>query len=284
MAYTSVFFTVVYPQALPYFKDVCLSALQQTRQDFDLIVVNDGCDTTVLTEHLTGLNATILNAIGTPAKNRQQGINHAREKKYKYILFCDADDTFSSNRYEKTIREFENSNADIIVCNLNIVDNKLNPIIKDYFSLELPENRWIDESFIMDKNIFGMSNTALRLDSIHEDINIPKIPIVDWYLFSVLINNGLRARYISDSLVNYRQHDSNMIGINQHDLNSFKRMSHLKNLHYKFLLESGYKQYEKLYNRSESLLNLSDKAITEIIIQQLAKHKQPLWWQVISNH
>lgn len=281
MAYTSVFFTVVYPQALLYFKDVCHSALQQTRQDFDLIVVNDGCDTAVLTEHLAGLNATILNAAGTPAQNRQQGINYAREHRYKYILFCDADDTFLPNRYEKTIREFESSSADILVCNLNIVDNKLNPIIKNYFSIELPEDRWIDESFIMDKNIFGMSNTALRLDSIHKDINIPKTPIVDWYLFSVLINNGLRARYISDSMVNYRQHDSNMIGINQHDLNSFRRMSKLKNLHYKFMLESGYKQYGELYDKSSSLLNISDKAITEIITQQLAKHKQPLWWQVV---
>lgn len=283
MAYSSVFFTIVYPQALPYFKDVCHSAMLQTRRDFDFIVVNDGCNTATLRKHLAGLNATILDAAGTPAQNRQQGINYARKQNYKYIFFCDADDTFSANRYERTIIEFKKSKADIIVCNLNIVDKKLNPIIKNYFSIELPEDRWIDESFIMDKNIFGMSNTALRIDSINEDISIPPTPIVDWYLFSTLINKGLKARYTSESLVNYRQHDSNMIGINQHDLNSFRQMSNLKNQHYKFLINSGLKQYEELYNRSKSLLNLSDEAIKEIIIQQIAKHKQPLWWQSISN-
>lgn len=283
MAYPSVFFTVVYPQALPYFKDVCHSAMQQTRQDFDLIVVNDGCDTAVLREHLAGLNATILDAAGTPTQNRQQGINYARKQNYKYIFFCDADDTFSANRFERTFTEFKNSNADIIVCNLNIVDETLNPIINSYFSKELPENQWIDGNFIKDKNIFGLSNTALRLDALQTEINIPETPIVDWYLFTILINNKLKARYITEPLVNYRQHNTNMIGINQHDLNSFRKMANLKNLHYKLLVKSGYHQYEDLYNKSKLLQNLSDIEITNIIKQQLAKHNQPLWWQVISN-
>ena len=111
MAYSSVFFTIVYPQALPYFKDVCHSAMLQTRRDFDFIVVNDGCNTATLRKHLAGLNATILDAAGTPAQNRQQGINYARKQNYKYIFFCDADDTFSANRYERTIIEFKKSKA-----------------------------------------------------------------------------------------------------------------------------------------------------------------------------
>ena len=224
----SVFFSVVYPQALPYLKDMRESVLSQTRKDFDVIIVNDGCDKERIIAELQGLDITILEAEGGFTANRLQGINYAQNKGYKYFLFCDADDSFTSNRYERTIAEFEESNADIIVCNLNIANEKCEPFLTSYFSKEISEDRWIDADFLNDKNILGMSNTAIRLNALTENIQIPETPIVDWLLFTVLILKGLKAKYITDSMVNYRQYNTNMIGITRYDAASFKKLARLK--------------------------------------------------------
>lgn len=278
-----VFFSVVYPQALPYLKDVRESVLSQTRKDFDVIIVNDGCVKERIIEELQGLGITILEAEGGFTANRLQGVNYARKKGYKYFLFCDADDSFTSNRYERTIAEFEESNADIIVCNLNIADEQCHPFLKDYFTKEIPNERWIDADFLKDKNIFGMSNTAIRLSSIEERILLPETPIVDWLLFTELLLKGLKAKYIKDSMVNYRQYSTNMIGITKYDVASFRRLARLKNNHYTILTNAGYKQYEPYRQESESLQNLSDDAINIIVKRELTIHQQPLWWQIIKK-
>lgn len=278
-----VFFSVVYPQALPYLKDVRESALSQTRKDFDVIVVNDGCDKDRIVEELQGLNITILDAEGGFTANRMQGINYARNQGYRYLLFCDADDSFTAIRYERTVAEFEKSNADILVCNLNIADEHCQPFLKDYFSKEIPEDRSIDADFLKDKNIFGMSNTAIRLEALTEDIQIPETPIVDWLLFTVLLLKGLKAKYITDSMVNYRQYSTNMIGITRYDVTSFKKLAGLKNNHYKLLVECGDNQYDKLFQDSKRLLVLSDDEIESIVKRELAIHPQPLWWQIITK-
>lgn len=278
-----VLFSVVYSKALPYLRDVRDSALAQTRTDFDVVLVNDSCDKAQLKEIFSPLNVTILEPDGGFSGNRTQGINYARKHGYKYILFCDADDSFTANRYERTVAEFENSNADILVCNLNIADEQCQPFLKDYFSKEIPTDRWIDADFLKDKNIFGMSNTAIRLDALTEDIQIPETPIVDWLLFSTLLLKGLNAKYITDSMVNYRQYSSNMIGITKYDVASFRRLTGLKLNHYRLLKEAGYKQYEPLMQEVESLQNLSDDEIEIIVNRELAIHQQPLWWQIIKK-
>ena len=278
-----VLFSVVYSKALPYLRDVRDSALAQTRTDFDVVLVNDSCDKAQLKEIFSPLNVTILEPDGGFSGNRTQGINYARNHGYKYILFCDADDSFTANRYERTVAEFENSNADILVCNLNIADEQCQPFLKDYFFKEIPEDRWIDADFLKDKNIFGMSNTAIRLDALTEDIEIPETPIVDWLLFSTLLLKGLKAKYLTDSMVNYRQYSSNMIGITKYDVASFRRLTGLKLNHYRLLKEAGYKQYEPLMQEVESLQNLADDEIEIIVNRELAIHQQPLWWQIIKK-
>ena len=278
-----LFLTVVYPKALPYLSDVYKSAKLQTRQDFDILVVNDGCDCNSIKAALPELNVIIIDAVGGFSANRIQGIAYAKAHQYEYLLFCDADDAFSPVRYERTIEEFENSHADIIVCNLNIVDEQLNILIKDYFSKEIPHPCWIDASFLQDKNIFGMSNTAIRLSALKRPLSIPETPIVDWYLFTMLLLSGLRAKYTNKSFVDYRQYSDNMIGINKFDVTSVRRLTRLKLNHYKLLIENGHREYQKWYDNTEQLQHLSDKEIENIIGKELNVHPQPLWWQIIKT-
>ena len=284
MASPGVFFTAAYPKALPYLRDVCKSAMEQTRTDFDLVVVNDGCDSSAIEDAFKGLPIILVDGVKGIAANRLLGIEYAKTHGYDYLLFCDADDTFTANRYELTLKEFEDSKADIVVCNLNIVDEQLRPMIPDYFNKELPESQWITPEFLMTKNIFGMSNTAIRLSAITDAISIPDIPIVDWYLFTLLLQRGLRAKYISDSLVDYRQYSDNMIGINRFDIASFRRLAKHKNTHYKHLVEDGYPQYKSLLEESETLFDLTDDEIESLVAKGLLEHPQPLWWQIITRN
>jgi len=284
MSNPGVLFTVAYPQALDFLKDFHKSVLSQTRKDFDIIIVNDGCNVDSITSIFQGINVKILDAVGGFSANRIQGIDYARNLHYKYILFCDADDTFSSERYERTMEVFDNSHADIIVSNLNIVDEQCTLLIKDYFSKELPHSSWIDAAFEQDKNIFGMSNTAVRLEALKDTIQLPETPIVDWCLFTTLLLKGLKALYITDSLVNYRQYNSNLLGINKFDVASFRRLSELKINHYRLLSEMGHPQYQQLMQECKALLFLSDSEIDSIVKQELYVHSQPLWWQIITNN
>ena len=277
-------FTVVYPQAIKYFSDFCTSAVTQSNKDFDVLIINDGCERNILCDFLTNLNYTIIDAAGNPSKNRQQGINYARQNGYKYLVSCDVDDTFSPGRIGDTIKLLSTNEYDILVCNLNIVNESLHPLIKDYFSFEIPGDKLIDKEFIRDKNIFGMSNTAIKLQSLKNDISIPDTPIADWYLFTMLLDKGLTAGYVNQSYVNYRQYDANLIGINCFDVSTFKRLANYKYCHYKLLVENGFEDYKSLLYESEKLLTVSDKRIETIISKQLEDHKQPLWWQIISNN
>lgn len=283
MAKKGLLFTVIYPQAMAFWEDFCASARAQTTNNFEILIVNDGCDDLTLEKSLTGLTYHIEKPLGSPSKNREQGVNFAYTHGYKYILFCDSDDTFLPDRYEKTLQKFESTDADIIVCNLNIVDEQLNIIIPDYFSQEIPEDKWIESSFITDKNIFGMSNTALRISSLSEMITLPETPIADWYLFTVLLNRGLKAKYINESYVNYRQYNANLIGITCFDVPSFRKLLKLKNNHFRLLVKNGYVAYNELYEKSLKLADISDVEIKELISKQLSIHKQPLWWQIVSN-
>ena len=156
-------------------------------------------------------------------------------------------------------------------------------MIPGYFSKEIPESQWIEPDFLMTKNIFGMSNTAICLSAITAPINIPDIPIVDWYLFTLLLLRGLRARYITDSLVDYRQYSDNMIGINRFDVPSFRRLANHKNTHYRLLVENGCQQYKPLLEESEALLHLTDDEIAALVSKGLSEHPQPLWWQIVKQ-
>ena len=77
------------------------------------------------------------------------------------------------------------------------------------------------------------------------------------------------------------QYNANMIGITRFDVVSFKKLAKLKNNHYNHLSEIGYIQYQELYQKTLSLLTLSDIEIENIIKRELVKHSQPLWWQII---
>lgn len=270
-------FTVIYPGAEPYVEDFFNSIRNQTYKDFDVIIVNDGFKKDVNSYSLYR-NLKIIEIYGeaTISGNRALGINYAIDFHYDYLFLCDIDDYMHPERVEHVLRNF--GNYDIIVNDLDIVDEQRKILIKDYFHKSITANTLLDKEFIKNKNIFGFSNTALKVKSLARVMFPKDLKVVDWYYFTQLLNGGLKAYFFDESLTEYRQHSSNMIGISSFTLDIFKKLIELKKRHYDYLKEDNL-AYQDLYDQMINLSMLSDKEIQRIINKNSITSPYPLWWE-----
>ena len=273
-------FTVVFPAIEKYFSDFKQSLLKQTSQNYDLVIVNDGCDECLLRGLFSDFNLYILPPAISRAKHREVGIEYAKKRGYEYMVFCDADDYFFNNRIALCVEYLSREGVDIVVNDLDIVNEKGELIQHGYLSNRISEKTNLDASFLYNKNIFGLSNTAINLIQLPE-INLPEdLIIVDWFLFSYLLEKGMKSVFIKEPLTYYRQHESNAIGINKMSVETYKKQLRFKIDHYKHLSDS-FPIYIQLYDEANKLLLMSDDEIERRIITK-KDIKNPLWWEIIN--
>jgi hypothetical protein len=206
------FLTTIFPIKEEYLSDFFGSLLKQTSKDFDIVVVNDGYENfKKITNTYTELNIIELVFSDTPAKNREYGINYCLDNDYELLIFGDIDDYFSSNRVEKSIDYLKS--FDIVVNDLSLF-NANGIYEKQYISNRLEHGSIIKFDYIKDKNIFGLSNTAIRLSKMSK-VNLDKNVIaVDWFFYKKLLKMGFSAVFINSAETFYRQYDSNIVGLN----------------------------------------------------------------------
>jgi hypothetical protein len=205
------FLTTIFPMEDEFLNDFFNSLENQTFKKFDVIVVNDNYENfKIIKDKYKNLNIIEFKFSNTPAKNREFGINWCKENGYNVLIFGDSDDCFSENRVEKSIQLLEKRN--VIVNDLTLFDKK-GIIIEKYFSHRIKNNSVIDYEFIKNKNICGLSNTAINLDIVNKKVEFPKdIIAVDWYLFKSLLKN-YNALFTNEIVTYYRQYENNTIGL-----------------------------------------------------------------------
>lgn len=269
-------FTVFYPGAETYMDDFIESVSNQTYQDFDLLVINDGYKGRNLPSIYPQLNVIEKKGNNSISGNRAIGINYAIQHQYEILLLCDVDDYMATNRVQESIRAL--SDADIVVNDVNIVDSNRKLIFKDYFQKSIDVSTCLDKNFIAEKNIFGFSNTALRVSRLKE-VTFPKdLRIVDWFYFTQLLNEGLLAKFLPLSLTEYRQHSGNMIGISSFTIEGFKNLLKLKIQHYNYFKDI-YPAYNSLLREMRELAIKTDEQLQLIIEKNTRSTPFPLWWQ-----
>ena len=210
------FLTTVFPMEENFLYDFLDSLKNQTYQNFDLIVVNDGYKDFDSTKAVYNqmLNITELQYSDTPAKNREYGINYCIDNGYDILIFGDSDDYFESNRVEKSLEFLKKS--DIVVNDLNLFNG--NGVYEEkYLSHRLKNLDVVDFEFLKDKNIFGMTNTAIKLENISKVTFDDKIVAVDWYFFKTLLGQGLKAIFTNETVSFYRQYENNTVGLSVED-------------------------------------------------------------------
>ena len=206
------FLTTVFPKNENFLTEFFNSLKNQTYKNFDVIVINDGYDNfeNIKKKYKKVLNIIEVKYSNLPKKNKEYGINYCIENKYNILIFGDSDDYFGNNRIEKSIDLLER--YDIVVNDLALFDQK-GIIVEKYFSNRLKNLDLVSYDFIKDKNVFGLSNTAIKLENISK-VNFDNCKeIVDWYFFKKLLKQGLKAVFTNEIISYYRQHQNNVIGL-----------------------------------------------------------------------
>jgi len=205
------FMTTIFPMQKEYLIEFFNSLNSQTHKIFDIIVINDGYKNfEEVRNKYNDLNIIELKYSSTISKNREYGINYIIDNNYDILIFGDSDDYFKKNRIEKSLELLKFN--DIVVNDLTLFDkNGIHK--KKYISNRVQSNTIIKYDFIKDKNIFGLSNTALNiniLDKVNFDNNLIA---VDWYLYKKLLKSQAKAIFTNTTETYYRQYDNNIVGL-----------------------------------------------------------------------
>lgn len=271
---------VLYPTEESYVRDYANSLREQSFKDFDLIIVNDKSRIGGNDDLFRGLNVKEYKYSSSISKNREYGIKKVKEEGYDYLVFTDIDDFYQAERIEKTIEGLQLSN--IVVNDLNIVSEKRQLQKASYFSETITKGTQLDLGLILQHNLFGFSNTGVRTKIVDKEISFPeKLRIVDWYFYTLLLEQGEKAEFINEALSDYRQHLDNLIGIGHYSLENFQKLAKLKYEHFCFLTKKN-EYYRPYKEKSFEALQLSDKEIEEIINIKKQKEKYPLWWEIVN--
>jgi len=275
-----VFFTVVYPAVIDFLDDFFISLEKQNEKSFDIVVFNN---------ELVGfdfgkydLAIRVVSCSGSPAEIRAEGINFIVSEGYEFAVFGDSDDYFDRHRVGQSLALLEQS--DIVVNDLTLVDQSGCTLLTNYLSRRIKHLETIDFDFIVDRNIFGLSNTAIRL-SIVGQMHFPtELIAVDWYLFSLLLSNGASAVFNCKGTTFYRQHDSNIVGFQQMTSRKALVGVRCKMLHYSAMANS----LPKMGRASAAYRDLlrileSDAQRCREYLERLTSNKKnfPFWWEEI---
>ena len=210
---TVAFLTTIFPMKEQFLIDFFDSLSRQTYDKFDVIVVNDGYDNFYDVKiKYQNLSIIELPYSDTPAKNREYGINYCIDNKFDILIFGDSDDYFSNNRITKSVKLL--SDHEIVVNDLTTFD-KTGIIQHKYISTRVKNNSIINYSFIKDKNIFGMSNTAINLNILDKVKFDDSLVAVDWFMFKDLLKLGHKAIFTNEIISYYRQYSDNTIGLRE---------------------------------------------------------------------
>jgi len=280
---TSCLFTVIYPGCEPYLTQFFESVAAQTRNDFDLLILNVGLENPMQYISVRGKRLTLLPVSGTIAKVMEEGIRLLNRSDYKSIIFAEVNSYMSTNRVEASTLALEE--ADIFVNDVSTVYEQGNEIHTILLSGRLGDECIIETSFIKDKNIMGLGNTAVRKDALIP-IEIHENTIAfDWYFFTHLLLSGKSAIFRNDSTTLYRQHEINTAGLGHITPERFRNALKVQLQHAESL--SGFSdEYAK---RLDKLLTLDKYLESETNLKRYLEHlKQSLpqnllWWEEVKT-
>jgi glycosyltransferase involved in cell wall biosynthesis len=278
-------FSVIHPNALPYFNKFLNSLANQTYKDFNLFLVNDGASNIEEMIRRFDFNIILKNIGGTPSSIRKAGIEWILLQGADIIIFADSDDYFMDNRIEISINML--SYYDIVFNELMIISENIQqpfPMLKHRFK----EGAELFKDNIKYSNCMGLSNTAINTKGITRSLSqIPDdIIAFDWTFFSLCLHEGTKAVFTEQTATYYRQHENNIASPQSFTEDQILRGVQVKRDHYRFISRiinkyvSISKEFDELFERINIDTTLRDKYCHEVKNQS---PPSPLWWESIKT-
>lgn len=135
----------------------------------------------------------------------------------KYYMFCDQDDIWNEDKIDKTMKKLQESNADLVFTDLEVVDDELKTIHNSYWELKgLKEKIEKYNSFnalYLNNYVTGCTMLA-KSETIKQVIPLPKnskYVLHDYWLALMVSQNG-KIEFLNEPTIKYRQHTNNKVG------------------------------------------------------------------------
>jgi len=281
----------IYPGVESFLPDFFKSIQSQTTQDYDLLIISDGQDLKDCQKLPPNTKIIQIKQNITPAQIRLKAIEYSKENKYQYLIFTDTDDFFSANRVE--VSRVGLQKYDFVFNEIDLVDIKRHRMCSNVLKRMNIRNQYNKVDEIIDKNLFGLSNTAVTLNALN-NLTIPKeIIAVDWWIFTILLLNKQSGKFIEKAKTYYRQTNNNTVGMWQplDDNRLFKgievKTTHYKNV-YQYCKEKDFKETMLFKQKLEQMRILNkeirNKSFRKKYIDMVNKKMNEIykgWWSEI---
>lgn len=273
-----VVLTTAFKQKADYTEVFFRSLAHQSHKEFDLLVVNDGCDQLTLMKEKYGINIIEIQGSGNPAKNREILIKTAINLGFIKAIFSDYDDFFSENRIECVLSLL--NTHDMVVNELAVVSDSTQSK-KDMMILSLKEQQNIFLTDVLESNFFGMTNTAINLIDL-QNVNFPHSQIaVDWCFFSKLFLLNKTAIFTRKCVSYYRQHPQNISTLRTISAAQMEKELIVKQAHYEYMLNFD-EVYKPLYMELKDFQQETWKFKMQYLKYRESFGNSEVWWDIFN--
>jgi nicotinic acid mononucleotide adenylyltransferase len=281
-------YTTFYPSAKPYLQTWANSVATQSDQTFDLWIAVDDVDTKNLTLPRSNIHWLYAEANDTPASLRHRAFEEIVQA-YDAVIFVDSDDILLPERVataKETLKSY-----DVYGCALKLIDTNGKDLEQTFTSTQT------DWANLLSKvNIFGLSNTAYRTETLANCLPFPdETVMVDWLLITNSLQHNTHLYFDQTPHMLYRQYPDNTAKVlPPYSPNEIQRATALVLQHYEMLAREqggrGAGGQLQTYTRERQLeaqqfsASIADKTLLASYTKAL-NALQPvfLWWECVAN-
>ena len=202
----SVLMSVYYKEKPEYLKQAIDSILDQTLKPSEFVIIEDGPLTDELNECLEDYSKK--NKIIKLVKlDKNQGLGKALNEglkhcSYEYVARMDSDDISFTNRFEKQMKVFANTDVDVVGSNIVEYDESMKNITSERI---VPEYNKDIQKRAKKRNPMNHMTVAYKKDAVVKSGNYQDMQYFeDYYLWARMINNNYNFYNIQESLVKVR--------------------------------------------------------------------------------
>ena len=276
----AAFVLFTYPDCQPFLGETFRSLSQQTDQNFDVVIFNDGLDSIdQIAKNLLNKTPHIFPVSGAIPSIRSFGLSTLKSSNFKYIIFGDADDVFSSNRIKVSKQLLKNN--DLVVNEVDFICSKGKSIKRGHFQNRLNNNSLITESDLFTHNFIGFTNSSMRREAMGNSHFPNDLFAIDWAFFSKTLLAGAKSIFTTDTTSEYRVRRGEITDFTSRQNNLASSQIPTKLQHYKFLSASQpeFRETFELFVKLEEKLEDSDyrNCYDAAMLKNMNPH--PFWWE-----